>query len=342
MFMKKTRWGFLLAFLFATPGLNSTVVRTLDVASLTSQADLIVVGEAISAVDHGPTTLDFGGGPLAATHFMADLRADQIIKGAHGQTLTVEFTVPQTPTGIQGVTAGQYGVFFLSTVGGRFRFTDPIYPSLPAFPAVKVSSGSALDQVTSVLGQVLEATSASESDRLRALDALGRLKTDAARAVLRHALNSSSRGIQLDAARTLVARNDSAGLALVENALLHPGGLSEQMVSNLAGSLAGLKDDPRSIPGLRRLLATGNQQIIRAAAIALRQSRSPAALGPLSGLLGNTEQQVRYYAVAGMGEITGQDASWTPAFDEFRDHEAKYLEYWHNWAASKLPSENPK
>jgi HEAT repeats len=341
MFMKKTRWGFLLAFLFATPGLNSTVVRTLDVASLTNQADLIVVGEAISVVDHGPTTIDFGGGPLAATDFIMDLRADQVIKGApHGQTLTVDFTVPQTPVGIQGVISGQYGMFFLSTAGSRFRFTDPMYPSLPAFPIVKVSPGSALNQVTSVLGQVLESTSASESDRLRVLDGLGRLKTDVSRATLRHALNSPSRGIQLDTARTLVASNDSAGLALVENALLHPEGLSEQMVSNLAGSLAGLKD-PRSIPTLRELLKTHDQQITRSAAIALRQSGSAEALGPLSGLLGNSEERVRYYAVVGMGEITGQD-EWTPAFDEFHDHEAKYLAYWRDWAQSNLPSEVPK
>jgi HEAT repeat-containing taxis protein len=161
-----------------------------------------------------------------------------------------------------------------------------------------------LDQVTAVLGQVLESLDGvSDSDRFKALDALGRLKTDLARDTLRHALSSPSRSIRLDAARTLVARNDMSGLGIVEDALLRPSGLSETMVSNLAGSLAGLKD-PRGIPALKRLLETNNQEIIRGAAIALRQSGSADALVPLSQLLQNGDEQVRYYAVVGMGEIS--------------------------------------
>ncbi len=57
---------------------------------------------------------------------------------------------------------------------------------------------------------------------------------------------------------------------------------------------------------------------------------------PLSRLLNNSDEQVRYYAVVGLGEITKQD-EWTPAFPEFREHEAKYLSYWRDWAASNFP-----
>ena len=174
-----------------------------------------------------------------------------------------------------------------------------------------------------------------DTDLFWVLDALGRLKTDLARDTLRQALKSSSGNIHLDVARTLVARNDVAGLEPVESALLHPSGLSNIMISNLAGSLGGLKD-PKSIPALKRLLQTNEQEIARAAVVALRQTRSADALEPLSELLNNNEERVRYHAVAGMGEITGQD-EWTPAFDEFRNHEAKYLSYWRNWAASNLP-----
>jgi HEAT repeat protein len=116
--------------------------------------------------------------------------------------------------------------------------------------------------------------------------------------------------------------------------------LSENMISNLAGSLGGLKD-PISIPTLSRLLTLRDQRITPAIAMALRQTRSPDALKPLSTLLTNDELTVRYYAVVGMGEITAQDP-WTPTFDEFRDHESKYLSYWHEWAASNLPKDHPK
>ena len=122
--------------------------------------------------------------------------------------------------------------------------------------------------------------------------------------------------------------------------MLHPTGLSENMISNLAGSLAGLKD-PTSIPTLRQLLALQDQRVRRAVAVALRQTRSPDALKPLSQLLTNDDITVRYYATVGMGEITAQD-QWTPAFDEFRDHESKYLSYWREWAESNLPKDHPK
>jgi HEAT repeat protein len=209
-----------------------------------------------------------------------------------------------------------------------------MHPSLPAVRNAKLPPGTAQDQVTIALGQVLVAPQVPDADLFWALDALGRLKTDLARDTLRQALKSSSGNIHLDVARTLVARNDVAGLEPVESALLHPAGLSNTMISNLAGSLGGLKD-PKSIPTLKRLLGMNNPQITKGVAIALRQSGSADALEPLSHLLNDGDEQVRYYAVVGLGEITNQD-EWTPAFDEFRNHEAKYLTYWRDWAASNL------
>jgi HEAT repeat protein len=200
---------------------------------------------------------------------------------------------------------------------------------------MKLPPGAPQDQVTVALGQVLTGAQVSDADLFVALDALGRLRTDLARDTLRQALKTSSGNVHLDVARTLVARNDIAGLEPVEAALLHPSGLSSNMISNLAGSLGGLKD-PKSVPALKRLIETNNPYVVKGAAIALRQSGSGDALEPLSRLLNNSDEQVRYYAVVGLGEITKQD-EWTPAFDEFRDHEAKYLSYWRDWAASDFP-----
>jgi hypothetical protein len=341
MFPKKTILIFLLVVLPASILTESTVIRTLDVSSLVSQADIIVIGQIISVTDRGPTTFDLGGGPIPATAFEAVLDVDQLLKGSpHAQNLLVDFDLPQTPIGIQSVKSGQYGLFFLVALQNRLRFADPMYPSLPAVRNVKLAQGAVRDQVTVALGQVLTAPQVPDADLFWALDALGRLKTDLARDTLRQALKTSSGNIRLDVARTLVARNDMSGLPIVEDALLHPAGLSESMFSNLAGSLGGLKD-ANSIPTLKRLLETNNQEIIKGAVIALRQSGTADALAPLSHLLDNSDERARYYAVVGMGEITRQD-EWTPAFDEFRDHEAKYLSYWRDWATSNLPRDTPK
>ena len=338
---KKVMPIFFLAVLLAGMPTNSTVIRTLDVASLTSQSDIIVIGKILSVTDRGPTTLDPGSGPIPASAFEAVLRVDHLLKGSpHAQNLFVDFVLPKVPIGIQGVVSGQYGLFFLAALQNELRFTDPMQPSLPAVRNAKLAPGTAQDQVTIALGQVLVAPQVPDADLFWALDALGRLKTDLARDTLRQALKSSSGNVHLDVARTLVARNDVAGLEPVESALLHPAGPSNTMISNLAGSLGGLKD-PKSIPTLKRRLGTNNPQITKGVAIALRQSGSADALEPLSHLLNDGDEQVRYYAVVGLGEITNQD-EWTPAFDEFRNHEAKYLTYWRDWATSNLQRDAPK
>jgi len=335
MFPKTTILIVLLVILLASGPINSTVIRTLDVASLTSQADIIVIGQIVSVTDRGPTTLDLGGGSIPATAFEAVLHVDHLLKGSpHAQNLFVDFALPQMPIGIQSVVPGQYGLFFLAALQNHVRFTDPLHPSLPAVRNVKIPEGDVQDQVTVALGQVLMAPQVPDADLFWVLDALGTLKTDLARDTLRQALKSPSGTVRLDVARALVARNDAAGLEAVEAALLHPDGLSSNVISNLAGSLGGLKD-PKSVPALKRLIETNNPYVVKGAAIALRQTGSEDALEPLSRLLNNSNEQVRYYAVVGLGEITKQD-EWTPAFPEFRGHEAKYISYWRDWAASNL------
>lgn len=117
--------------------------------------------------------------------------------------------------------------------------------------------------------------------------------------------------------------------------MLHPAGLSQHLLLDLAGSLGGLKD-PRAVPTLAKLVKANNPDINRFAAAALRQTGSSAALEPLSHLLGDPDLQTRYYAVIGFGEITHQD-DWAPAFDEFQLHEEHYLSYWRVWAQTNLP-----
>jgi len=263
----------------------------------------------------------------------------ETLKGSVGPSdLSVEFFVPDQLSGMRPIPPHQYGIFFLQRQVSGYKVSDPFYPFLPAVPNGETRGGHPLDIVAGKLADVITYPSSTDTEVNAAMDALASIQTSPGTEALRHALVTTSGNLQLRIASKLVARNDISGLELVENALLHPEGSFGQL--NLAGSLAGLKD-PKSIPTLIRLLKTHDQQITRSVAIALRKSGSARALGPLSGLLDNSEQQVRYSAVVGMGEITGQD-EWTPAFDEFHNHEAKYLVYWHDWAQSNLPSETPK
>jgi hypothetical protein len=312
---------------------NSIPLRSIDVAELTARADLIVVGRVTTVVRQGETTIDLSGNTITATRFHSGLRADQVLKGESGlRDISFDFLLPDQPIGFQIATPGQYGVFFLKAVRGLWEFVDPAYPSLPALPKFQPPQGVPLDQITVMLGQVINSPQVSDSDHTRALNALDGLRTDLARDVLRRVASTASGDLRLRAAAKLVARNDIAGLEPVATALLHPEGLSRTLLWDLAGSLEGLKNQD-AVPTLTKLVKANNPDINRPAAAALRQSGSSAALKALSYLLRSSDRLTRYYAVVGMGEITHQD-KWTPAFDEFQQHEQHYLSHWQNWTNS--------
>lgn len=304
-------------------------------------SEVIVCGVITSVKDQGKASFDTPGGSLSGEKMRGELAADETLKGSTAsRVLYVQFFAPDVQSPIRPIPTGQRAIFFLRQGVSDYKLSDPVYPFLPAGPGGAISSGSPLDRVTVKLGEVLAYSGSTATEVNAALDALGTLDTELAAETLRKLLTTSSGELQLRIASRLVARNDIAGLVIVGNALLHPERLSNYAVTNLAGSVGGLKD-PKSIPMLKQLLKVQDQQITRSVAVALRQSGSADALVPLSGLLGNSEELVRYYAVVGMGEITRQDA-WTPAFDEFHFHESKYLSYWRDWAQSNLPAEYRK
>lgn len=325
--------GCLPLFCFAQPGPAGP-----NVAGLVESSSLIVVGRVTSVNKGSTVTVGLpGGAQVSARSFLAALRVDHILKGEPGEAqLTFEFVLPELPSGrFQAVPDGQYGIFFLRGKHSGYKPTDSGYPFLPAVHSFEPPHGSALNQVTSVLGHVLTSPEAELSDRLRALEALRSLKNNFTTRVLRQAMSASTGDMRLYIAAALVARNDLTGLAPVASALLHSRGLSKYMVSVLAGSLTGLRD-PRSVPALSKLIKSSNGATRRGAVVGLRQSHSTAALAPLSQALNDADVWIRYDAVAGMGEITGQD-KWTPAVGEFLQNQEKYLAHWRQWAQANLP-----
>lgn len=316
----------------------ATIVHPLDVAALVEASDVVAVGRVISVEEEGIATVDTLTGTARAKRFLATLDADQILKGEpESQLVYFRFVVTEVPSGYRIVSKGQYGIFLLQkTQSPELRESDPFYPFLPAVSGGHLPNGSPLDRVVTMLGEVVTARGSTDSEISAALNGLVTIPARSATEALRHGLEISSGDLQLRIASKLLARNDISGLDIVEKALLHPVEMRGYRFLELAGSLAGLKD-PRSVPTLKRLLETSNPNIIKSCAIALRQTGSVDALEPLSHLLNNTDELVRYYATVGMGEITKQD-EWTPSFDEFHSREGYYISYWHQWASENLTS----
>ncbi len=66
-------------------------------------------------------------------------------------------------------------------------------------------------------------------------------------------------------------------------------------------------------------------------AAALRNTHDSAAIKPLAGALYDSDHEVLYYSVVGLGEITGQN-EWTPSVDNFNQNEQRLLKHWREWA----------
>jgi len=316
---------------------NGTAAHFIDVTGLVESSDLIVSGRITSVDERGPTIIELPGQTASGKAFSAVIKVDRALKGIpESPSVLFVFFIPDSRSAFRPIRAGQYGMFFLQHGTSGYSVSDPLYPFLPAMGNVHQSAGVPLDRVIAELGEVLTRGQSPGAESFSALDALGTIQGKSATETLRNALQTSSGELQLRIASKLVARNDITGLDVVARALLDPTQSHSYLLAYLAGSLGGLKD-PRSVPTLKRLVETDNPYIVKGSAIALRQSGSVDALLPLSRLLNNSDEQVRYYAVVGLGEITKQD-EWTPAFDEFHSREGYYISYWRQWASANLTS----
>lgn len=163
---------------------------------------------------------------------------------------------------------------------------------------------------------------------------LSTVATPASTAALKRAARSLDEQLRLMAAGVLLSRNDTSMLNTVENVLLNqPAGINDSVLSGLAGGLKGIRD-PQAIPSLSRLLKARDARVWQSASAALRNMKAAAAIEPLVEALEDSDREVRYNAVIGLAEITGQ-YEWGPSVELFQREEQKFLTHWIEWARSR-------
>jgi HEAT repeat protein len=72
-------------------------------------------------------------------------------------------------------------------------------------------------------------------------------------------------------------------------------------------------------------------EVRRGAACALRSAATKDVIAPLSGMLQDQDQMVRYYAATGLAAATRQPDRLV-SVDGYRQNESEHLAYWHKWA----------
>jgi len=228
-------------------------------------------------------------------------------------------------------------MLFLKKSGHGYALVSPYYPSLPALRGVKAGAGDVLSKIVFHLGAVVESESTRQGQRHDALFALGTIRNSESTALLRRALEEKDDDLRLNAAAFLLERNDISGLEIAERALMNQGVGPSTLNHNLDFSIGqGVKNE-KAVPILSRLAGSQDAQTRRAAASALRHTGSRSALKPLAAMLDDSDFEVRYEAVLGLAQITG-NPNWVPNMDRFRSEEGKYIKHWHDWKAANDPN----
>jgi HEAT repeat protein len=126
----------------------------------------------------------------------------------------------------------------------------------------------------------------------------------------------------------LLRHNDTSALDEAVDTLLNPPpDVPKNLVDGLGYSIrAGIKD-PQAVPALMRLLGSPEAEKRRIATIALGQTHSRAAAASLTKALNDPDQEVRYNAVTGLAQVTGE-TDGMPSLEFFKQNEQHYLAHW--------------
>ncbi|HXE91721.1 MAG TPA: HEAT repeat domain-containing protein [Terriglobales bacterium] len=333
----KAQIAWLVALLAAIPIPAGAQHRTFDLREQTEEAEVIVVGGVISVRETGTTEVTIAGHTLPAKVLEAKVQVDRTLKGANVPVqAAVRFALPISPAGsvgYVGIAYPDYRIFLLKRAGDHFELANPYTPSLPAMPQASASSSSdVLTAVVNELASVIESPHTPEIVKLGVAFRLGSTSSAAATEVLVRQLPTSNPALRAGVADALLQHNYVPALAVAQELLMNsPATVPRYLLVNLSSAIGRYVKDERAIPSLHALLKAPDASSRRAAALALRNTASRQALEALASALRDGDPEVRYYAVIGLAEITGQP-EWRPLEEDFHADQARYLSHWLQWA----------
>lgn len=318
----------------------SHLQRPIDVATLIRDANLIAVGEVTDVWEDGQEVSQFNGISESGRLMRARFRIRRVLKGDAQDELSFTFLRSNMgDSGFIGVDKGEFGLFFFQDSDDGLIFASHEYPKIIAGQEECVTAGEPVDRVVGELACVIKSPTSAVFDRISALGALATVPAPSATEVLQRAARELSPPLNLLAAIDLVQRNNISALPLVEEGartspMLAISDKGNTMQYHWGRALAGIKD-PAAIPALARMLTVDDSEIRQGAVEGLRNTDSEAALEPLSQALYDSNIWVRWKAVMGLAAITHQK-EWYPFWDQFKENEQLYLDYWKAWAIQKF------
>lgn len=318
----------------------SHLQRSIDVPTLIRDAKVIAVGEVTDVWEDGREVSQFDGISESGRLMQARLRVLRVLKGNAVDELMFTFLRSNLgDSGFIGVNKGEFGLFFFRESDDGLIFASHEYPKIIAGQEPCVTAGEPVNRVVGELACVTQSPASAVFDRISALGALSTVPAPSATEVLERAARELPSPLNLLAAIDLVARNDLSALALVEEGartspMLVISDKGNTMQYHWGRALEGIKD-PAAIPALARMLTVDDSEVRQGVVGALRNTGSEAALEPLSMALDDSNFWVRWEAVMALATITHQK-EWYPVYDQFKENEQLYLDYWKAWTMQKF------
>lgn len=333
------QWAFIMlgmTFALGVPCVLAIPVPPFDLQSLAQRSDLIVVATVDRTDAVGTSAVKLGDKEIDAQIIQAELGVVTVLKGSvSGSRLSAQYLAPSLPIGYRTVGIGQLRVLFLAVKdGGGYTFADAHFPSLPATVGANTSDSDPLGRVLDEERSVLASPTSAVTDKEEALHAIGSAKDIRALSALLPGLSDLSTTVRLETAGELAAHNNVQGASIACEALLEPPKEAPAYVlHNLrVGIRDGVKDE-QAIPCLTQLLQSKDDSTREAAASALRHTGTLAAVSPLAAALDDPDEHVRYQAVAGLAEISGQ-LQWRPNLIQFHQDGGKFTDHWKAWVSA--------
>jgi len=310
-----------------------------NIPQMVHDSTLIVIANVGQVKYVGPTQTVLNGRVFSGGKYEAEAVALYSLKGSSPGQFTIEFAAPD---GFQDYRSVELGtrMIFLKNTASVYVPTTPYYPDFPAVPSPppELQGRTVVEQVFAELGAVVASADASSADREYVLMFSFAIPKDNKlflRDLVIGAQNSPDPSVHWWIEAELINRNDVSQFPEVCNAV-SSGTLPADQQSMVLYAIGTRLTNPKALPELTRLVSAPEPQVRAAAVEAVGHVSSSSSLNLLAQALHDPDSQVRYYAIRGLDDITGQPG-WGPGPSEYEEHGDKYLQHWLDWASDNLP-----
>ena len=308
-----------------------------DVQSIAQRSDLIVVATVDRTDVVGTSTVSVGDHAVGAKVVQAQLVISSVLKGyVSANRLPIQYAVPTVPIGYRSLAVGQVRVLFLAVKDdGGYTFANPYFPSMPGNAGANLGDSDITGKLLDEEQSVLTSGESIDPDKTEAVYAISLIKDARAVGALLPGLSDPSIAIRLEVAGELTTHNNVNGASVSCEALLEkPNGVPAYVFHNLRVGIRDGVKDAQMVPCLAQLLHSKDDSSREAAASALRHTHCSAAVNPLALALDDPDEQVRYQAVGGLAEISGQ-TRWRLNLIEFHSDGERFVQHWKAWVSSQ-------